>query len=248
VKITKPVDRKEKIKKMEAKTNIKLYQPPDGNEMCVICCENFPFNKEFKLEEYKGDTPVVLPCDHRFCLDCLLPCFTKDFLKCPVCSKLYGIFIGTQPRGTMTTEYSHPGKNHEHLEGYKKYTTIIMDFDFPDGIQDADQPNPGSHHTGTFRTAYLPDTTEGREIFNLFKVAFERRVLFRIGTSVTTGEENTVIYNGIHLKTNTCGGSSNFGFPDDGYFQRVKDELSKFGITAADAQYGSTLKDKIVTK
>jgi len=114
--------------------------------------------------------------------------------------------------------------------------TIIIDFDFMNGFQGDDHPNPGDSYKGTSRTAYLPDNVDGRKILELFKIAWERRVMFRIGTSVTTGEENTVIYNGIHIKTNTKGGTSKYGYPDPTYFTRVQEELSKFGITEQDLE------------
>ena len=43
-----------------------------------------------------------------------------------------------------------------------------------------------------------------------------------MGRSVTTGRDNQIVWNGIHHKTNTSGGSSHFGYPDDTYFDRVK--------------------------
>jgi hypothetical protein len=35
----------------------------------------------------------------------------------------------------------------------------------------------------------------------------------------------------IHHKTNTEGGSSRFGYPDDTYFNRVKLEIADRGVT-----------------
>ena len=55
-----------------------------------------------------------------------------------------------------------------------------------------------------------------------------------MGRSVTTGRDNTVVWNGIHMKTNTHGGSSNFGYPDPTYFERVKEELASVGVTTDD--------------
>lgn len=52
-----------------------------------------------------------------------------------------------------------------------------------------------------------------------------------VGTSVTTGRANTVVWNGIHHKTNTYGGTACFGYPDPTYFNRVKLELADKGIT-----------------
>lgn len=54
------------------------------------------------------------------------------------------------------------------------------------------------------------------------KKAFDRKLTFTIGRSVTTGMDNQVVWNGIHHKTHTNGGSSHFGYPDPTYFSRVK--------------------------
>lgn len=45
----------------------------------------------------------------------------------------------------------------------------------------------GISYSGTSRTAYLPDNQEGREVLILLKLAFDRKLIFTLGTSVTTG-------------------------------------------------------------
>lgn len=50
-----------------------------------------------------------------------------------------------------------------------------------------------------------------------------------MGTSVTTGQTNCVVWN-VHHKTNTHGGSSSFGYPDPTYLNRVKLELADRGV------------------
>ena len=56
-----------------------------------------------------------------------------------------------------------------------------------------------------------------------------------MGTSVTTGQTDTVVWSGIHHKTNTHGGSSRFGYPDDSYLNRVTLELADRGVTMENA-------------
>ena len=68
-----------------------------------------------------------------------------------------------------------------------------------------DHPNPGKWYSGTTRTAYLPDNPEGREISRLLRKAFEARLVFTIGKSNTTGQDNVVIWNDIHHKTSLSG-------------------------------------------
>ena len=42
----------------------------------------------------------------------------------------------------------------------------------------------------TYRDAYIPNTEEGQEVLKLLKTCFKRRLIFTIGTSVTTGMSN----------------------------------------------------------
>ena len=72
----------------------------------------------------------------------------------------------------------------------------------------AAHPNPGSAFHGTDRTAFLPDTDEGREVLNLLQKCFMARLTFTIGRSVTTGADDCVVWNGVHHKTSPSGGHS----------------------------------------
>ena len=56
-------------------------------------------------------------------------------------------------------------------------------------------------------------------------LAFKRRLIFTVGNSVTTGHFG-VVWAGIHHKTNVNGGAGGFGYPDDTYLRRVKEELA----------------------
>jgi hypothetical protein len=55
-------------------------------------------------------------------------------------------------------------------------------------------------YSGTGRTAYLPDNAEGQEVLELLKRCFDKRLTFTVGRSVTTGQDNCVVWNGIHHK------------------------------------------------
>ena len=59
---------------------------------------------------------------------------------------------------------------------------------------------------GLHRRAFLPDSTEGRRVLELLRQAFDAKLTFTIGRSVTTGRENAVTWNDIHHKTNKTGG------------------------------------------
>jgi len=81
------------------------------------------------------------------------------------------------------------------------------------------------------RTAFIPDNKQGRELLELYKIAFERKHSFRIGQSLTTGMKHCVVWSDIHHKTSLSGGPTRFGYPDETFFARVKDELKGKGIT-----------------
>jgi len=191
---------------------------PASNEQCAICFENYTPETE----------AVSLKCSHHFCIACIIGCYTQGFILCPMCKTCYGIRVGSMPEGNLKIDYLGTGKL--PLEGHESCGTIRLRMSFSDGTQGPEHPNPDQPYEGTSRTAYLPDTPDGRDILSLIKTAWDRKLLFRIGTSVTTGADNQVIWNGIHLKTNTHGGPTNFGYPDPTYFDRVKQELSDKGI------------------
>ena len=50
-----------------------------------------------------------------------------------------------------------------------------------------------------------------------------------VGRSLSTNEDNQVIWSGIHHKTSRKGGQ--FGYPDETYLQRVTNELKDRDIT-----------------
>ncbi|XP_050398204.1 uncharacterized protein LOC126816067 isoform X2 [Patella vulgata] len=92
-------------------------------------------------------------------------------------------------------------------------------------------PNPGKPFKGTTRTAYLPDNRDGQEVLSLLKTAWDRRLIFTVGKSVTTGQNDVVTWNDIHHKTRVHGGPDSYGYPDLGYLNRVKKELMAHGVT-----------------
>uniref|UniRef100_A0A7S1CPA8 RING-type E3 ubiquitin transferase n=1 Tax=Bicosoecida sp. CB-2014 TaxID=1486930 RepID=A0A7S1CPA8_9STRA len=77
---------------------------------------------------------------------------------------------------------------------------------------------------------WLLDNAEGRRVAALLRTAFDRRVSFTIGTSITTGRSDCVIWNGVHHKTSKTGGPQSFGYPDPAYLARVAEELAAKGV------------------
>ena len=143
------------------------------------------------------------------------------YVKCAVCSKIYGDYIGDSPPGKMTWKYNAKGK--VPLEGYN-WGSWVINYLFIDGVRN------GTNYRGTRRTAYLPDTDEGKEVLLLLIKSFQRKHTFTVGDSVTTGRSNVVVWNSIHHKTNTSGGTASYGYPDPTYLNRVKLELADKGV------------------
>lgn len=187
---------------------------PDSTvyEECPICCDSFK-----KLDNFWK----VLHCDHKVCANCFKEieitrttmsgvCHTS--VKCPFCQVISGVPIGTCPNGTMDVKMIP-----ESCEGYESFGSFEINYSI----------NTRKYYL--HRIAYLPNNADGIEVLNLLKIAWDRRISFTIGTSVTTGQENAVVWN-IHHKTCPYGGVMNFGYPDDTYFKRVKLELMAYGI------------------
>jgi len=208
-------ERSEKLLQKYEKFNNK-NSSKNLNSYNNLACEEI---LKFQQEHDSFDVVLLEDCkDHFFHIDCLmnLKGAQKEYIKCPNCNSIYGIMTGDQPPGSMSVSVDKKYK----CEGYNKNNTLIIQYNFPNG----------KNYKGTSRTAYLPDNQEGREILALFRTAFERKLLFTIGTSVTTGLSNQTIWNGVHQKTNLCDGPQYFGYPDPTYFNRVRQELAAKGI------------------
>ncbi|NWW64365.1 DTX3L ligase, partial [Ifrita kowaldi] len=160
----------------------------EEEEMCVICRDRIK-NKE-TLEK----------CKHAFCKSCIdLAMAHKQ--ACPVCNTVCGVLRGNQPEGEMLAK-TIPCS----LPGYPNCDTIQIDYIMEGGIQTSSHPNPGQHYQSTHRRAYLPDNKEGQEILQLLRRAFDQKLIFTVGQSRTTGEQNVITWNDIHHKTARDGG------------------------------------------
>ena len=188
----------------------------EGKDICSICMDVFENNDIYKLNKCVDG--------HFFHKNCVISALTST-PKCPCCRQIYYRPTGNQPEnGEMGIRLSSKLKIKDSI------CTFIIFYNFPDGIQTDLHPNPGVPYKGTKRTAYLPANMEGREILYKFMKAWDDRLIFTIGTSLTTGISNTIIWNNIHHKTSPTGGPTNFGYPDPTYFNRVNSELSDVGI------------------
>ncbi|XP_053407925.1 uncharacterized protein LOC128559644 [Mercenaria mercenaria] len=184
-------------------------------ETCVICMEDIT-------------DPQKLSCGHVFCADCIKEQFTYK-QACPTCGKVCGIIKGDQPYGQMDVVIN----DRASCAGFESSGRIEITYKFPDGTQEDNHPCPGQRYKGITRTAYLPNNRKGREICDMLKVAFKRKLVFTIGRSRTTGADGVITWNDIHHKTDPKP-HSQFGYPDPTYLDRVTEELEVKGVTVKD--------------
>ncbi|KAF7687485.1 E3 ubiquitin-protein ligase DTX3L [Silurus meridionalis] len=187
----------------------------DKEETCSICLEQM----------VKSTMKTLEKCKHSFCKGCLKRAFEIKPV-CPTCGAIYGALEGNQPKnGQLKVTYEkYP------LPGYENYTTIVIHYIIPNGIQGDEHPNPGQPYKGASRLAYLPDCSEGKKVLKLLTRAFEQRLIFTVGRSSTTGISNVITWNDIHHKTSRTGGPTAYGYPDPEYLKRVQEELKVKGI------------------
>ena len=143
-------------------------------------------------------------------------------MQCSTCKVTYGIKIGDQvpcrmfwKKQSFTCDGEQAGQ-----------PTWEIEYSSPGGVLPTTQVN----YHGDLRRAYVPDSEEGREVLALLVKCFKRRLTLSIGFSVTRNAGNCIIWNGVHHKSRTSGGAAQYGYPDGGYFTRVKQELMLKGI------------------
>lgn len=208
-----------------------------ADEDCIICMEKLSspsgYSDACECSTIKPETVGRLTnCQHSFHMLCMLAMYSngnKDgSLQCPSCKTIYGEKTGTQPKGKMEVS-TFP----QSLPGHKDCGTIQIVYHISRGIQGPEHPNPGMPYTarGFPRYCYLPDNEKGRKVLELLRVAWKRRLIFTVGTSSTTGESNTVVWNEIHHKTEMDTNLSGHGYPDPNYLDNVLAELAAQGVT-----------------
>ena len=184
-------------------------------DKCEICLENATSAKTLvKMRECSGT--------HYFHKSCI-----KDWLnvkmECPYCKIPFpGVVPGPQPNNGIMAIHINPNIT---IPGESVNSVITIVFSFDNGIQDSRHPSPGQLYTGTSRSVYLPNSIEGQNVLKRIKYAWDIRILFNVGTSLTTGRSNCVIWNGIPFKTRLDGGPSRHGYPDPGYLAELNSAM-----------------------
>ncbi|XP_030380902.1 protein deltex [Scaptodrosophila lebanonensis] len=204
---------------------VKVVEPPlwPNAQPCPMCMEEL-------VHSAQNPAISLSRCQHLMHLQCLNGMIIAQqsdlnknlFIECPVCGIVYGEKVGNQPIGSMS--WSIISKS---LPGHEGQNTIQIVYDIASGLQTAEHPHPGRAFfaVGFPRVCYLPDCPLGRKVLRFLKIAFDRRLLFSIGRSVTTGREDVVIWNSVDHKT-----QFNM-FPDPTYLQRTMQQLVHLGVT-----------------
>ncbi|KAK1796958.1 hypothetical protein P4O66_008356 [Electrophorus voltai] len=217
-----------------------LFSLPPVLQDCTICMEALAGPSGYKGPGVGGISRAesvgrLSQCGHQYHLQCLVAMYNngnKDgSLQCPTCKTIYGVKTGNQPPGKM--EYHVIPHS---LPGHPDCKTIRIIYNIPPGIQGPEHPNPGKPFTarGFPRHCYLPDSEKGRLVLKLLLVAWDRRLIFSVGTSSTTGETDTVIWNEVHHKTEFGSNLTGHGYPDSGHLDNVLEELRAQGIAEED--------------
>ncbi|RZC40797.1 deltex [Asbolus verrucosus] len=182
---------------------------------------------------------VALPCNHVLHLDCLNYSLIELqqsgshlYVQCSVCGCVYGEKHGNQPPGVMEW-----GIIDKKLPGHSNYRTIQIVYNIQSGIQGPDHPNPGKEYyaVGFPRIAYLPDSPQGQKVLRLLNVAWQRKLIFTISRSNTTGCEDIVSWNIPH-KTEFGPSNSPHSYPDPTYLNKVLRELQALGVVEEDTE------------
>ncbi|CAG9561567.1 unnamed protein product [Danaus chrysippus] len=73
---------------------------------------------------------------------------------------------------------------------------LVSRVSFQSGVQGPSHPSPGSPYyaVGFPRHSLLPDTALGRQVLAALRRAWERRLLFTVEVSQTTGREHVVAW------------------------------------------------------
>ncbi|XP_005879209.1 PREDICTED: probable E3 ubiquitin-protein ligase DTX2 isoform X2 [Myotis brandtii] len=182
-----------------------LKTAPD--EDCIICMEKLSMVSGYSdVTNSMSIVPVAVgrltKCSHAFHLLCLLAMYCNGNKDGSLqCPSCKTIY--GEKTGTQPRGKMEVFSFQVSLPGHEDCGTILIVYNIPHGIQ----------------------------VLELLKVAWKRRLIFTVGTSSTTGETDTVVWNEIHHKTEMDRNVTGHGYPDPNYLQNVLAELAAQGVT-----------------
>mgnify|MGYP003867890255 CR=1 FL=1 len=209
---------------------------PASTSECLICWNG--------MDPKEGGTARVVKlkaCSLVYHQDCLEISLKFD-PRCPQCRMPLRLPQGKCPSGIMSVRHITMA-----CAGYEDYHnniggTIVIRYSMPSGRQCAYHETPGQVHEGTVRETYLPNIAEGRKLYLRLKYAWQRGLLFTIGTSLTTGKLGQIVWSSVHQKTSLgqhprgrghCCRNNPHGYPDPNYFVNCNQELDALLVPSA---------------
>ena len=194
---------------------------------CFICQKDLFSQEEGFDEEIHVKKLKILKCCHKKVCEGCYKTAKDESGNCLNCKKVFdveetstSVQHNAGPRGNMTVSIV----NYEigHCE---KENCIICDCE--NTILATFNMYEKEYYRG--ENAYFPNNKYGLELLGIFKIAFDNNLLFQLGTSVTDGKYG-IVFAGIHFKTQTLGGATNYAYPDHGYLERIKKSACNFLI------------------
>ena len=125
------------------------------------------------------------------------------------------------------------------LPGYEDYHAIQITYNMSSGVQDARHAFPGSPYyaIGFPKTAFLPDTEQGRLLLKLLEKAFNQHLTFTL--TANKGSKDAILtWNpALGHKTEFGPGSEHdrASDPDPGFLDDLSRQLSRLGISTETA-------------
>ncbi|CAH0715209.1 unnamed protein product, partial [Brenthis ino] len=169
---------------------------PQWGALCWACARPL---------EAGGAAVALALCHHALHLRCLVDHLDglrdsgeSPYIECLVCGEEYGVRRragagagGEQPPGSMAWR-----RQPVALPGHDHAGSILVTYNFQSGRQGAAHPAPGAPYyaVGFPRHSLLPDTPMGRQVLSALRLAWERRALFTLARSRTTGREHVVAW------------------------------------------------------
>lgn len=187
---------------------------------CAVCLDPLSSQPAVRIKN----------CGHCFHHTCIMDA-VANVPNCPLCQQpVSDEPQGKCPSGTMKIEL----EQNRPCPGFESEGNGVIEiiYDIPDGTQFSYHDHPGQRYDGTTRVAYLPATLAGRKLLSRLVYAWKHGLTFRIGTSLTTGQDNQITWTSIHHKTSLHGGVH--GFPDPNYIMNCNRALDALSVPQAE--------------
>ena len=206
-----------------------VTKPCHPDDTCFIC--HGPLQKPGGHDPYPGMPSSVIAlirCQHRFHLNCIRvyvdnnpSSISSQSLNCPQCGRLQRDVLGTMPEnGTMSYKVIPKG-----LPGFENYHSIQITYNFQNGTQSPKHPSPGDPYfaIGFPKTAFLPDTEQGRSILEMLEKSFN------LGHTFVVDAGGDIVWGDIPHRTEFGGEPMTESFLDT-----IMTALFKLGLGASD--------------